>query len=43
MENSIHTLQEFLLHIENINYILVVLILVGMVGFWRFLTARDED
>jgi hypothetical protein len=43
MDGTIHTLQDFLIRTENWNYILIILILVGMVGFWRFLTARDED
>jgi len=40
---TIHTLQEFMLHTKNIIYILMVLALLGMPAFWRFLNGRDED
>lgn len=40
---TIHTLQEFMLHTKNIIYILIVLALLGMTAFWGFLTGRDED
>lgn len=37
------TLHEFMLHTKAVLYILVVTILAGYVGFWAFLTERDED
>jgi hypothetical protein len=37
------TLQEFMLHTKNITYLLIVAALVGITGFWLFLTDRDED
>lgn len=40
---TIHTLQEFMLHTKNIIYVLIVLALLAMPAFWRFLTGRDED
>lgn len=40
---TIHTLQEFMLHTKNIIYILIVLGLVAMPAFWRFLNGRDRD
>ena len=43
MEGTIHTLHEFMLHTENISYILVVIYLIGIAAFWRFLTDRDKD
>jgi hypothetical protein len=43
MELNIHTLQDFMLHTENITYILIVAALIGLTGFWIFLSGRDED
>lgn len=43
MEPTIHTLQEFMLHTESITYILIVAALIGLTGFWIFLSGRDED
>jgi hypothetical protein len=40
---TINTLQEYMLHTKNIIYILVVMILVAMPAFWKFLTGADED
>ena len=40
---TIHTLQEFMLHTKNITYVLIVAALVGIAGFWRFLTDRDDE
>jgi hypothetical protein len=41
--DTIHTLQEFMLHTKNVTYVLIVAALVGIAAFWRFLTERDED
>lgn len=43
MDNSIVTLHDFMLRTESITYILVVVVLVSFLFFWRFLTDRDED
>jgi hypothetical protein len=40
---TINTLQEFMLHTKNIVYILIVMILVALPAFWKFLTGGDED
>jgi len=40
---TIHTLHEFMLHTKNITYILIVAALVGIAGFWRFLTDREDE
>ncbi len=40
---EIQTLQDFFLHTKSITYILMAVILIGMTGFWLFLTDRDED
>jgi nitrogen regulatory protein PII-like uncharacterized protein len=40
---TIHTLQEFMLHTKNITYVIIVAALLGITGFWLFLNGRDED
>ena len=40
---NIHTLQEFMLHTKNLTYLLIVAALIGITGFWLFLTDRDEE
>lgn len=40
---TIHTLQDFMLQTKNITYVLIVIALVGIAGFWRFLTDRDDE
>ncbi len=40
---TINTLQDFMLHTKNIIYILIVLALVAMPAFWKFLTGGDEE
>jgi len=42
MESQFNTLQEFMLHAESITYIVLALGLVGFVGFWFFLTGKDD-
>ena len=43
MEETIHTLQDYMLQTESITYILIVGALVGITFFYRFLTERDDD
>jgi len=43
MGDAFFTLHDFLLHTESITYILMLLSLLGILGFWLFLTPRDED
>ncbi|MFO7558133.1 MAG: hypothetical protein R6X10_04835 [Desulfobacterales bacterium] len=43
MGEPFYTLHDFLLYSESITYILMLLSLLGILGFWVFLTARDED
>ena len=40
---TIHTLQDFMLHTKNIIYILIVMVLVAMPVFWKFLNDGDEE
>ena len=37
------TLQEFMLHTKGIIYILMIAVLLGLTGFWLFLTGRDGE
>jgi hypothetical protein len=41
--DAIYTLHDFMLHTKNIVYLLMAGALVGIVGFWRFLTDRDYE
>jgi hypothetical protein len=43
MEEMIHTLQEFMVYTKGITYILMVLALLGITGFWLFLTGGEEE
>lgn len=43
MENIFYTLQEFMTFTKGVTYILIIVILLGMLGFWKFLVARDDD
>ena len=38
-----NTLQEFMLHTKGVIYILIVLTLLGLAGYWSWLTSRDEE
>lgn len=43
MENHFYTLHDFLVYTKFVAYILMGLTLLGFLGFWLFLTGRDED
>ena len=43
METVFYTLQDFMTHTKGVTYILIILILIGMLGFWNFLVERDDD
>ena len=43
MEGLFYTLQDFFAYTKGIIYILIVVTLFAMLGFWLFLTGRDED
>ncbi len=38
-----NTLHEFTFHVESFGYLLSLLILVGFIPFWRFLTDRETS
>ena len=37
-----NTLQDLMLHNKSITYIMMGVVLICFVGFWRFLTGREE-
>jgi hypothetical protein len=43
MENVFYSLHEFMLRTETITYVLIVVALISITGFWLFLSGRDED
>ncbi|MCF8039419.1 MAG: hypothetical protein K9K79_08880 [Desulfohalobiaceae bacterium] len=43
METQYHTLHEFLFNTKGLAYIFMGVMLICLVGFWKFLTARDQD
>ena len=43
MEYDFYTLQDLLTHTKGVTYILMIFVLLGMIGFWRFLTERDDE
>ncbi len=43
MEDTLYTLQDFMLHTESITYIIMGISLICVVGFWLFLTGTEED
>jgi len=43
MDKIFYTLQEFMIHTENISYIIMGVSLISITLFWIFLSGRDED
>ncbi len=43
MKETIVTLQEFMLHTESVTYIIMGVSLIGVLGFWLYLSETDED
>lgn len=42
MEHIFYTLHEFMLCTKSLTYILMGCALAGFIGYWLFLTGRDE-
>lgn len=40
---TFYTLHDFLVYTKGAAYILMGVILLGVLGFWLFITGRDED
>ena len=43
MDTIFYTLYDFLAYTKGVLYVLVVICLLSVVGFWFFLTGRDEE
>lgn len=43
MNGIYYTLQDFMTHTKGVTYIIMVLALIAITAFWRFLTDRDDD
>ena len=43
MEHQFYTLFDFLVYTKGAAYILMGVTLLGILGFWLYLTGRDED
>ena len=43
MEHAFYTLHDFFTFSKGVVYILIILSLIALAGFWNFLTERDED
>ncbi len=41
--DTFYTLHDFLVYTKGAAYILMGVILLGVLGFWLFITGRDED
>ncbi|MGA8572543.1 MAG: sulfate respiration complex protein HmcD [Desulfobaccales bacterium] len=43
MEHHFYTLFDFLVYTHGADYILIGVTLLGILGFWLYITGRDED
>lgn len=43
MEQAFYTLQDFMVHTKAVVYVVMGLSLLGILGFWLFLTGKDQD
>ena len=43
METGFFTLQDFYTFTKGIAYLLVIVVLFGLAGFWLFLNGREDD
>jgi hypothetical protein len=43
MENNFYSLQDFLLYTKGAAYYLMGVMLLAILGFWHFMTGRDEE
>ena len=43
MENNFYTLHDFMVYTKGAAYYLMGLIVLGVLGFWLYLTGRDEE
>ena len=43
MENNFYTLHDFMFYTKGAAYYLMGLMVLGVLGFWLYLTGRDEE
>jgi hypothetical protein len=43
MENDFYTLHNFMVYTKGAVYYLMGLMVLGVLGFWLYLTGRDEE
>ncbi|MEI6259819.1 MAG: hypothetical protein WCR46_07935 [Deltaproteobacteria bacterium] len=43
MEGGFYTLQDFMTYTKGITYLIMIVSLFSITGFWLFLTDRDTD
>ena len=43
MENHFYTLYSFMVYAKGAAYYLMGVMVLGILGFWLFITGRDED
>jgi hypothetical protein len=43
MENHFYTLHDFMVYTKGAVYYLMGLMVLGILGFWLYLTGRDEE
>jgi len=43
MENTFHVLHDFMLFTKGAAYYLMGATVLGLLGFWLYLTGRDEE
>jgi hypothetical protein len=43
MENTFYTLHDFLVYTKGAAYILMGVTILGILGFWLYITGRDEE
>jgi hypothetical protein len=43
MENHFYVLHDFMVYTKGTAYYLMGLMILGILGFWLFITGRDED
>jgi len=43
MDGIFFTLQDFMTHTKGVIYVLVIVALLALLGFWQYLAENDED
>jgi hypothetical protein len=43
MENQFYTLHDFIVYTKGAVYYLMGFMVLGILGFWLYITGRDED